>query len=89
MVARDNGRPYLIYGGTDESSARQKGLEMLSGIDFEIKRYPTRDLAAASAYFRGKRLEQGDGLKKSSQRIGHNKSIKQLRRRRQYDSRSY
>lgn len=82
-MARDNDKPYLLYGGVTESEARQKGMEMLGGLDFEIKRFPTMNLAAASAYYRGKRLEQGEGLKKSTQRLGHNKSLKHLKHKQQ------
>jgi len=83
LVARDeNGKPYLIFGGDSEIEARQKGLEMLGGLDFEIKRYPTRDQATASAYLRGKRLEQTHSLEESGRRIGHDKSLKRLRHRR-------
>lgn len=83
LVARgDDGKPYLVFGSDkDENDARQKGLELLGGIDFEIKRYPTRDLATASAFLRGKRLEQTHSLGESGRRIGHTKSIKRLRRR--------
>jgi len=87
----DTGRPYLIYGAPDfgsdggEEAARAKGIEMLGGLNFEIKRYPTRSLSEASAYHRGKRLESGEGLRASTQRLGHEKSVermKQARRRR-------
>ncbi len=83
IVAKDEGKPYLVYGGRTESEARQKGMDMLGGINFDIKRFPTRDLAAASAYYRGKRLENGEGLRKSTQRIGHDKSIKRMKHNRQ------
>lgn len=78
IVSQDeSGKPYLIFGSAvSESEARQKGLEMLAGMDFTIKQFPTRDLGAASAFLRGKRLEHGEGLRKSSQRIGHEKSLK-------------
>ncbi len=80
LATRDeNGKPYLILGGDTEELARQKGLEMLSGLDFEIKKYPTKDLATASAYYRGKRLEQDGSLKEATRRIGHTKSLKRLR----------
>ena len=89
LVTKDEtGKPYLIYGAPDfgtnggEAIAREKGLSMLSGLDFEIKRYPTKNLAEASAYHRGKRLEGGEGLKTSAQRLGHDRSIERLRRRR-------
>jgi hypothetical protein len=78
---KDTHKPYLIFGGDGESESRQKAFDMLGGLDFEIKRYPTRDEGTASAFFRGKRLERGDGLKKSSERIGHDKSISRMRRK--------
>lgn len=89
LVTKDEtGKPYLIYGAPDfgtnggEAIAREKGLSMLGGLDFEIKRYPTSDLGTASAYHRGKRLERGEGLKASVQRLGHDRSLKRLKRRR-------
>ena len=86
IATRDEtGKPYLIYGCPDrdgESICRDKGIEMLGGLDFEIKRYPTRNLAEASSYHRGKRLESGEGLKASTQRLGHEKSIERLKSQR-------
>ena len=89
LVTRDeNGKPYLIYGAPDfgpnggEQAAREKGLSMLSGLDFEIKRYPTISLSEASSFHRGKRLESGEGLKASTQRLGHEKSVARRRERR-------
>jgi len=83
IVARgDDGKPYLIFGSDkSEEDARQKGMELLAGLDFEIKRYPTRDLATASAYLRGKRLERTQSLKEAGRRIGHTKSLRRLRRK--------
>lgn len=88
IVTRDQetGKPYLLTGGDTEIEARRRGLEMLGGTDFEIKRYPTRDRNEASAYYRGKRLEHGDGLKKSSQRIAHEKTLKRRRPRQERPS---
>lgn len=82
VVARDQGKPYLIFGGADEEEARRKGLELLGGVDFELKRYPTSDLARASAFYRGVRLEETHSLKESSRRVGHNRSLRRLRERR-------
>jgi len=88
IATRDeSGKPYLIYGCSDrdgESACRDKGIEMLGGLDFEIKRYPTRNLSEASAFHRGKRLERGEGLRASTQRLGHEKSVarRSARRRR-------
>ncbi len=84
IVTRDSetGRPYLVFGSDkDEADARQKGLELLGGMDFEIKRYPTRDLNTASAYLRGKRLEETHSLRSAGKRIGHSKSLARLRHR--------
>jgi len=82
----DTGKPYLIYGCPDrdgESACREKGIEMLGGLDFNIARYPTSNLAQASSYHRGKRLENGEGLRASTQRLGHEKSVaRRLERRR-------
>lgn len=81
IVTQDeDGKPYLVYGGVSEDEARQKGLEMLGGMDFEIKRFPTRDLSTASSYLRGRRLEQTSSLREAGRKIGHNKSLKRLRR---------
>jgi len=87
IATRDEtGKPYLIYGCSDrdgESVARDKGIDMLGGLNFEIKRYPTSNLAQASSFHRGKRLESGEGLRASTQRLGHEKSIaRRLERRR-------
>jgi len=84
-----DGKPQLIYGAPDFGSnggqdvAREHGLSMLSGYDFRLFRYPTSNLAQASAFHRGKRLESGEGLHASTQRLGHEKSItRRLARRR-------
>ena len=90
IAAQDeSGKPYLIYGAPDfgsnggEDAARAKGIDMLGGLNFEVKRYPTRSLSEASAFHRGKRLESGEGLRASTQRLGHEKSIaRRLARRR-------
>lgn len=90
IAARDeNGKPYLIYGAPDygsnggEDAARAKGIDMLGGLDFRVVRYPTRSLSEASAFHRGKRLESGEGLHASTQRLGHEKSVaRRLARRR-------
>ncbi|MCK9600320.1 MAG: hypothetical protein M0R06_14845 [Sphaerochaeta sp.] len=85
IVTKDpeTGKPYLIYGCPDrngEDECRAKGIEMLGGLNFEIRRYPTRSLSEASAFHRGKRLESGEGLKASTQRLGHEKSVERMMR---------
>jgi len=80
----NNNKPYLIYAcpaRDGEETARQKGMEMLGGVDFQIKRYPTKDIRAASAMLRGKRLERSQSLREAGRRLGHDKSLRRLRRR--------
>ncbi len=83
ISARDEtGKSYLIFGSDKtEDEARQKGLDMLGSVDFEIKRLPTRNLASASSMIRGKRLKETHSLRQAGKRIGHTKSIERLRRR--------
>jgi len=88
LVSRDpeTGKSYIIYGGESEDAARQQGLEMLAGLDFEMKRLPTRDRGAASAFIRGKRLERTHSLKEAGQRMGHEKSVRRMRQMRRRQS---
>ena len=83
IITVDNGHPYLVFGGADEEEARRKGLEILGGVDFQLKRYPTSDLSTASAYFRGKRLDETHSLRESSKRIGHTRSLDRLKKKQQ------
>ena len=77
----DTGKPYLIFGGNTEEEARQRGLDLLSGIDFEIRGLPTRNLATASSMIRGKRLDDTHSLHKASEKLGHDRSLRRLRER--------
>ena len=79
MAQDETGKPYLVFGGSSEEEARQKGLEMLVGFNFEIKRLPTRNLQMASSLLKGNRLEQTHSLKEAGKRLGHNRSLKRLR----------
>jgi hypothetical protein len=78
----DTGKPFLIAGGDTESEARQKGMEMLGGIDFEIRDLPTRNLARASSIIRGGRLEDTHDLRQAKEKLGHNRSLCKLMRKR-------
>ena len=89
IVAKDEtGKPYLIYGAPDfgsnggESVARSKAFEVIEGLDFELKRYPTRNLSAARGFTCGNKLEKGEGLRGSTRRLGHEKSIERLKNQR-------
>ena len=82
LVTKDEtGKPYLVYGGATEEEARQAGLEMLGGADFEIKRLPTRNLATASSMLKGDRLQRYHRLKEARKRVGHDKSLSRMRRK--------
>ncbi len=84
IVAHDtDNKPYLIFGSDkSEEDARQQGLEMLGGVDFEIKKFPTRDLASASSMLKGKKLKETHSLKKATERLGHEKSVNRLKNKR-------
>ncbi len=84
IVAICESKPMLIFGSDrSEDEARQKGMELLAGTNFEIKKLPTRDQGRASALLRGKRLEDTHDLKTASQRLGHEKSIARIKRLKQ------
>jgi hypothetical protein len=84
IVTRDpeNNKPYLLPGGKTEQEARQKGLEQLGGVDFELRRFPTTNMATASAMLKGKRLEKTKSLHTATERLGHGKSLKRSLRKR-------
>lgn len=83
ILARDpdTGKPFLIAGGEDEESAREKGFTTLGGIDFEVRGLYTRNLSRASSIIRGKRLEDTHSLRSARERIGHTKSLSRMIRR--------
>jgi len=88
IYALDGDKPYLVYAcpaREGENKARIKGLELLAGVDFTIKRLPTRDVGKASQMIKGStRLPETHSLKESTRRIGHNKSLKRRLRRNDY-----
>lgn len=65
------GKRFLIYGGATEDEARRQGLEMLSGMDFQIKALPTRHLPTASRMLKGGILEKSHDLHKATRRLRH------------------
>ena len=87
ILARDpdSGKPFLIFGSDKtEEDARQKAFEMLGGVDFEIHGLYTRNMAKASSIIRGKRLEDTHSLHKASERLGHDRSLRKMMRRRRF-----
>ena len=83
IVAKDeSGKSYLLFGSDkSEEDARQQGLEILGGADFEIKRYNTSSIQTASSIIHGNRLKETHSLKDASRRIGHSRSIERMKRR--------
>lgn len=80
----DTQKPYLIYAcpaREGESQARQRGLELLPGIDFTISRLRTREIGKASSLLKGNRLEQSHSLREAGKRLGHDKTIARDRKR--------
>lgn len=84
LVTQDeDGKPYLIFGSDKgEDDALQNGREMLPGTSFEVRKLPTRNLQRASSLLRGSRLENTHSLKEASKRLGHEKSVARLKRKR-------
>jgi len=75
-------KPFLLYGARSESECRQKALEMLSGLDFKMKRLPTRDITAASRMIRGHKLDKTHNITRSMRKLGHGKTMKRIQDKR-------
>ena len=71
LVANLEGNTYLVYGGVTEEEARQKGFDTLSGVNFEIRKFPTRDQSSASSMLKGHTLNETRSLKKATKRLRH------------------
>lgn len=83
IVTKDpeTNKPYLLPGGRTEQEARQKGLEQLGGVDFELRRFPTTSIERASAMLKGRRLEKTRSLHKATERLGHTRSLRRAQRK--------
>jgi len=81
-VDPNTGKPFLIYGSPIESECRQKALEMLSGIDFKLKRLATRDITAASRQLRGYKLDKTHNITRSMRKLGHDKTMRRIQEKR-------
>ena len=72
LTGRNEGKRFLIFGSdTSEDDARQHGLELLGGIDFAIKRLPTKNISQASRMLKGNILEQTKDLDTATRRLKH------------------
>lgn len=84
LVAADpeTGQPYLVFGSDrSEAEARQKGLDMMPGVNFDIRMFRTRNLDMARSLLRGSRLDGQRSLREAGRRQGHEKSVSRLIRR--------
>lgn len=81
IVAKQDGRPILIYGDRNENTARQKGLETLPGIDFKLVSLATSSLPHASQLLRGKVLNEEHDLRSATKRQVHEKGLRQQQRK--------
>ncbi len=74
LTGINEGKRFLIFGSDkSEDDARQHGLELLGGIDFTIKRLPTKNIAQASRMLKGNILEQTSDLGTATKRLKHKK----------------
>lgn len=81
------GKSGLFGPFSTEDEAREVGLN--NGlIDFDIKLFPTKDQARASQLVKGKRLNDGEGIEKASERLGHERSLRRWQKLRQKMRRS-
>ena len=72
LVTRQDGKDTIIFGSDlSAENARQKGIEILGGLDFEVCKLPTRDLGKASSLWKGRKLDRTHSLKKSTERLRH------------------
>ena len=89
ICTQQDGQPILIYGcpaHQGEEAARQKGIEMLCGINFELHKFPTRDTGKAAQMWKGRILETGHNLRQATTRQMHEGGLKrhlESKRRRQ------
>ena len=78
LTGRSDGKRFLIFGSeSSEDDARQHGLEILGGVDFEIKRLHTKNIAQASRELKGNILEKTSDLGTATKRLKH----KRIKRR--------
>ena len=89
LITRDEeGRPYVVYACPDRGStggedvARSRGFDILGSMEFTVKRFPTRDIGKVRSYVCGNRLEGGAGLRESTRRQGHDRSLRRMLNRR-------
>ena len=70
------GKPFLLYGGMTFDEANEHGLEMLAGVDFQIKKLPTRNISQASRMCKYGTLANTHNIVRARERLGHDRTIK-------------
>jgi len=82
LILRDKGgKAYLVGPYDSEEEARAKGLSD-GVVDFDIKSYPTRSVSRATQMFKGMRLNRGENVDSVTKRVGHKKSLRRYRNKR-------
>jgi hypothetical protein len=76
IIAYMDNQPYLIGGNGGEQGVKTEeeaktNAFQLGLTNFQIKAYPTMNMQAASAFFRGKRVNETKNLREASRRIKH------------------
>jgi len=82
LVCKDeNGQRYLIFGSDKTADeARQVGFSMGMN-DFEIRKFPTRDMASASHMLKYGIAKEGQDVSLAGKRLRHHAPSKYHRRR--------
>ncbi len=72
LVGKNEGKTFLIFGSDkSEEDARQHGFEMLGGVDFQIRRLPTKNISEASRQLKGNILEKTKDIGAATRRLKH------------------
>lgn len=82
IVCVYEGETSLIPGGETEEEARIKGLEQLPGIDFDIKKLHTKNIAQASRELKGEKLERTHSLGQARRKLLHERGLSRKMNRR-------
>ena len=83
LVCKDeNGQRYLIFGSDKTADeARQVGFSM--GLnDFEIRKFPSRDIATCSHYLKYGIARKAQDIKEAGKRLRHHAPSRYSKRRR-------
>ncbi len=71
IITKAGGELFVLGPYNSENEARQKGFEKLSGILYDIKKYPTRDLSRATRMAKYGRFDDDDDMDALGARAKH------------------